>query len=68
MGAFNINLYYGCETCEAADEYGRGCKYGLLFPVLLVMANKINCPNYKFSKQVDYGIEYKIKKRISVQD
>lgn len=34
MGAFNINLYYGSETCEAADEYGRGCKHGLLFPVL----------------------------------
>lgn len=48
MGAFNINLYYGCETCEAADEYGRGCKHGLLFPVLLVMANKRRCPNYKF--------------------
>lgn len=24
MSAFNINEYYGCETCEAANEYGNG--------------------------------------------
>jgi len=22
MSAFNINTYYGCATCEAANEYG----------------------------------------------
>ena len=32
MGAFNINTYYGCSDCEAADEHGNGCKHGLLFP------------------------------------
>ena len=26
MSAFNINTYYDCETCEAANEYGNGCK------------------------------------------
>lgn len=51
MSAFNINTYYGCETCEAVDEYGNGCKHGLLFPVLLVIANKRECPNYIFSKK-----------------
>lgn len=51
MSAFNINTYYGCETCEAADEYGNGCKHGLLFPVLLVIANKRECPNYRFQRK-----------------
>lgn len=32
MGAFNINTYYGCASCEAADKYGNGCKHGLMFP------------------------------------
>lgn len=51
MSAFNINTYYGCETCEAAGEYGNGCKHGLLFPVLLVIANKRECPNYRFQRK-----------------
>ena len=51
MSAFNINTYYGFETCEAADEYGNGCKHGLLFPVLLVIANKRECPNYRFQRK-----------------
>lgn len=48
MAALNINTYYDCSTCEAADKYGNGCKHGLLFTVLLAMANKRNCPNYRF--------------------
>lgn len=51
MTALNINEYYGCFSCEAADEKGNGCKYGLLFPVLLVISSKRNCPNYKFLKK-----------------
>lgn len=51
MSAFNINTYYGCETCEAADKYGNGCKHGLLFPVLLVIANKREFPNYRFQRK-----------------
>lgn len=51
MAALNINEYYGCFSCVAADEHGNGCRYGLLFPVLLAMANKRSCPNYKFKKK-----------------
>lgn len=51
MSAFNINEYYGCRTCEAADKYGNGCKYDLLFPVLLIMGNQRQCPNYKFKNK-----------------
>lgn len=48
---FEVNEYYGCFSCEAADEHGNGCRHGLLFPVLLVMGNKRSCPNYKFKKK-----------------
>lgn len=51
MGAFNINTYYGCASCEVADKYGNGCKHGLMFPVLLIMANAKECPNYKFKNK-----------------
>lgn len=51
MAALNINEYYGCFSCEAADEYGNGCRYGLMFPVLLAMNNKRSCPNYKFTEK-----------------
>lgn len=51
MAALNINAYYDCETCEAADKHGNGCKRGLLFPVLLIMTGKTNCPNYKFKNK-----------------
>lgn len=51
MSAFNINTYYGCEACEAANEYGNGCKHGLLFPVLLVMAIKGNAQIIDFKER-----------------
>ena len=51
MTALNINTYFGCKTCEAANKYGNGCNHGLLFPVLLTMANKTKCPNYKFKNK-----------------
>lgn len=51
MAAFNINTYYGCETCEAADKYGNGCKYGIMFPVMLTMAQANKCSNYKFKNK-----------------
>lgn len=25
MTALNINTYFGCESCESANEYGKGC-------------------------------------------
>lgn len=48
MAALNINTRYNCETCEAADKYGRECRHGLLFPLLLIMTKANDCPNYKF--------------------
>lgn len=51
MTALNINEYYCCLSCEAADEHGNGCRHGLLFPVLLAMENKRICPNYKFEEK-----------------
>ena len=47
MAARDVNIMFRCEDCTFADEYGRGCKHSLLFPVLLLMANKQSCPNYK---------------------
>ena len=37
----------GCEDCRFANEHGQGCKYGLLFPVLALMAGYERCPNFK---------------------
>lgn len=52
MAALDINEYYGCKTCESAsDNYGRGCKQGLIYPVMLIIANARKCPSYKFDKQ-----------------
>lgn len=36
MAAYNINGR--CESCTFADSYGRACKHGLLFPVLVMMS------------------------------
>lgn len=43
----NINWYIGCEDCTFADAYGRNCEHGALFPVLLLLANKKECPNFQ---------------------
>lgn len=51
MSVLNINTYYNCETCEAADVYGNGCKNGLLFPILLMMCGETICPKYKFKNK-----------------
>ena len=60
MAALTINEYYGCSTCKSASTiYGQGCKHGLLFPVVLIMSNRRNCPNYEFDK---HKVEQQIKK------
>ncbi|WP_346701191.1 hypothetical protein [uncultured Alistipes sp.] len=50
MAAFAcVQDIYRCDQCKsAADIHGRGCAHGLMFPVLLVMANQTKCPNYEF--------------------
>lgn len=46
--AGNIQIMYGCENCkEASDSHGRGCKCGLMFPVLLLLSGMTSCPNYE---------------------
>ncbi len=47
MAACDISILLNCENCKFADEFGRDCKHGLLFPVMLVMANKTDCPNFE---------------------
>ena len=44
----NVQDMYRCDQCKSAsDEYGRMCKHGALFPLLLAMSDQKNCPNYK---------------------
>jgi hypothetical protein len=47
MAAYNINNR--CEDCTFADVYGRNCKHGLLYPVLVLMkyGDVYNCPNFE---------------------
>lgn len=47
MGIICVQDIYKCDTCKSADEYGRNCKHGMLFPLLLVMANSRQCENTK---------------------
>lgn len=43
---------YRCDTCKSAsDEYGRGCKHGMLFPLALLMAEQNKCMNYEFDPE-----------------
>ena len=43
---------YRCDRCKsAADIYGRRCAHGEMFPLLLVMGNQLDCPNYEFDPQ-----------------
>lgn len=49
---FNIQDHYRCFQCKAAkDIYGRSCKYGLLFPLGLILASMKECPNYEFDAE-----------------
>lgn len=50
-----------CENCTFADEYGRACKFVLMFPVMLVLANKDNCPNRKPKTQEQLKQQLKAK-------
>ncbi|WP_229051031.1 hypothetical protein [Phocaeicola vulgatus] len=43
---------YRCDSCKAAsDEFGRGCKHGMLFPLILIMGNFKKCMNYEFDAE-----------------
>ena len=47
MAIGSINDIVGCYDCKYADQYGRSCKYGLMFPVMLAMTGSNKCPNFK---------------------
>lgn len=51
MGIACVQDIYRCDTCKSADEYGRNCKNGMLFPLLLVMTNSRQCENYEFDAE-----------------
>lgn len=53
MGALNINTYYGCDNCAYSDMYGNGCVHGLMFPVLLIMSQKTQCPMFRVKKYIE---------------
>lgn len=52
MTICSVQDLYRCDQCKSAsDEYGRMCKHGALFPLLLVMGNQRTCPNYEFDPE-----------------
>lgn len=61
MAAYSINIGMGCEDCTHADVYGRNCKYGLMFPVMAMMAGYDKCPNFqnKTTKQIEEQLKLK---------
>lgn len=34
-----------------ADQYGNGCKQGLLLPLVLMMSGRKQCPKYNFKNK-----------------
>ena len=61
MSDFIINTGLGCIDCTYSDKYGRDCKFGLMFPVALIMSGKEDCPNFKhkntyqINEQLNHG-------------
>lgn len=51
-GIVTVQDIYRCDSCKAAsDEFGRGCKHGMLFPLMLIMGNFTECMNYEFDAE-----------------
>jgi hypothetical protein len=52
MAIVTVQDIYRCDSCKAAsDEFGRGCKHGMLFPLILIMGNFKKCMNYEFDAE-----------------
>lgn len=64
MAVGNINSLVRCDDCTFADETGKGCKHGLLFPVMVFMSGK-DCPNFKFknNEQIEAQLNYQRKEK-----
>lgn len=51
MRALDINGLYDCKRCRHAEDiHGRGCGIDPMFPVLLAMGGKLECPNHEFDE------------------
>lgn len=61
MAHCNIQDHFQCFQCKsAADIYGRECKHGMLFPLLLLIGCNETCPNYELdTENVKQQIESK---------
>lgn len=61
MSVACVQDIYECDTCKSAsDEHGRGCKHGMLLPLLLLMTNSSKCVNYEFdAKKVELQLQRK---------
>ena len=61
MAQCNIQDKYQCYQCKSADDiYGRDCKRGMLFPLLLLISSNENCQNYELdTEKVKQQIESK---------
>lgn len=59
MAVGNINDLVKCVDCTFADRTGKGCKFGLLFPVFVFMSGK-PCPNIrpKTTEQIEEQLRY----------
>lgn len=70
MAGRDIHIMFRCDDCRYADEYGRSCRHGLLFPVLLLMAGKEKCPNFenKTTEQIEEQLRLKEYERNRLRD
>ena len=52
MGIACVQDIYRCDICKSAsDEYGRGCKHGMFFTLLLAMTKSRKCEHYEFAPE-----------------
>lgn len=60
MAIGTINNLVNCDRCTFADSWGRGCKHGLMTPIVIwMMGGKQQCPNFKpkTSEQIEQQIQ-----------
>lgn len=64
MAAYNINSM--CEDCTFADEYGRACAHGLMYPVMVMISfgDMGRCPNFKAKTNEQIEQQLEARKRI----
>lgn len=55
-----LNDEVNCTNCRHADMWGRGCSFGLMFPVAIFLTGNL-CPNFegKTSEQIEEQLTLK---------